>query len=170
MTIKILSELQDGEALEAVVQALKETFRKDVAVRYVEKIVSDEFYNPARKQYSAREIVRKYLDECRGDEYLLLVVDEDIYVSGLNFVFGLAWLNVAIISACRLRQEFYGLKPDRKLFIERLIKEAVHEIGHLHGLEHCSNRKCVMAFSNWIGDTDYKSWKLCPECSLKLRH
>lgn len=171
MIIRILSELRDKEALEAVVHALKENFRKEVVVEYagdVEKIVSEEFYNPVRKQYNAREIVRKYLNECRKGELLLLVVDEDIYVSGLNFVFGLAWLNVAIISACRLRQEFYGLEPDRELFNQRLIKEAVHEIGHLHGLGHCSNRKCVMAFSNWIGDTDYKSWRLCSRCSRKV--
>jgi archaemetzincin len=169
MVIRILSELQDREALEAVVQALKENFRKEITMEYVKKIVKDEFFNPLRKQYNAREIVRKYLNEC-GDEYLLLIVDEDIYVSGLNFVFGLAWWNVAIISACRLRQEFYDHKPDRKLFIERLMKEAVHEIGHLHGLDHCSNRKCVMAFSNWIGDTDYKSWRLCSDCLRNVKY
>ena len=169
MVVRILSEVRDEEALEAVVRALKENFKKEAVIEYTKKIATDEFYNPARKQYNAREIVKKYLSESRDNEYLLLVVDEDIYVSGLNFVFGLAWLNVAIISTCRLRQEFYDLKPDRKLFIQRLMKEAVHEIGHLLGLEHCSNRKCVMTFSNWIGDTDHKSWKLCSECSRKLR-
>ena len=165
--IRILSELRDEEALQAVIWALKENFGKEATVEYVGKIATAEFFNPARRQYNAREIVRKYLSEC-GDEYLLLIVDEDIYVSGLNFVFGLAWLKVAVISACRLRQEFYGLKPDRELFIQRLMKEVVHEVGHLHGLNHCSNPKCVMAFSNWIGDTDRKSWKLCPDCSRKL--
>jgi archaemetzincin len=170
MTIRILSELQDKEVLEAVVQVLKETFREEVVMRFVEKITSEEFYNSARRQYNAREIVKRYLGQCRSGEFLLLIVDDDIYVSGLNFVFGLAWQNVAIVSACRLRQEFYGLKPDRKLFMERLMKEAVHEIGHLHGLDHCGNRRCVMAFSNWIGDTDHKSWRLCSDCSQKLGH
>ena len=172
MVIKIVSEVRDEEAFKAVVQALKENFEEEVVIEYVKKIAKDKFFNPARRQYNAREIVGevagKHMSQSKSDR-ILFVVDGDIYVPGLNFVFGLAWLNMAIISTYRLRQEFYGLEPDRKLFIQRLMKEATHEIGHLLGLGHCSNRRCVMAFSNWIGDTDHKSWRLCPECSRKLR-
>jgi archaemetzincin len=41
---------------------------------------------------------------------------------------------VAAIYLPRLRQEFYGLKKNEKLFLQRVVKEAVHEIGHAFGL------------------------------------
>lgn len=168
MRVRVLSEVHDEEALRSVEEALREVYGEEVEVEFVERIVSEKFLNKDRGQYDAWRIVKEYSPARRPDEYLLLVVEEDIYAAGLNYVFGLAWQGVSVISAHRLRQEFYGMPPDRKLFIERLRKEAVHEIGHLHGLTHCSNRKCVMAFSNWIGDTDYKSYMLCGQCRRRL--
>jgi archaemetzincin len=41
---------------------------------------------------------------------------------------------VAAIYLPRLRQGFYGLKKNEKLFLQRVVKEAVHEIGHAFGL------------------------------------
>ncbi len=61
----------------------------------------------------------------------------------------------------RIRQEFYGLKPDKPLFYQRIVKEAVHELGHSFGLGHCKNIKCVMRFSNSLSDTDIKTSHLC---------
>lgn len=169
MRIRVLTELWDKDTLEAVTRALKENYGKEIVVEKAEAIVDDRFLDPDRGQYDAWEIVQTYKDVGGGDEYLLLVVEEDLYAAGLNYVFGLAWRGVAIVSTHRLRQEFYGLPPNKELFIERLMKEAVHEIGHLHGLQHCSNQRCVMAFSNWIGNTDYKSWRLCSKCASRLR-
>jgi len=37
--------------------------------------------------------------------------------------------------------------------MQRVIKEAVHELGHAFGLTHCENSKCVMHFSNSLQDT-----------------
>jgi archaemetzincin len=67
----------------------------------------------------------------------------------------------------RLRQEFYGLKPDEPLFHQRIIKEAVHELGHAFGLEHCNNQMCVMHFSNSLTDTDIKQNSFCDICRTK---
>ncbi|RMD53346.1 MAG: archemetzincin, partial [Nitrospirae bacterium] len=95
----------------------------------------------------------------------------DLYADGLNFVFGEADIlrGVAIISLTRLHQSFYGLPEDRGLFIERALKEAVHELGHLYGLRHCPDPHCVMHFSNSLLDTDKKSYKFCAICRRKLK-
>ena len=169
MRIRILSELHDRRILERVAEALREVYREDVRIELVDRLFDETFLNRSRGQYDAWPIVQSYRSVRADDEYLLLITVKDLYAAGLNYVFGLAWHGVAIISTHRLAQEFYGLEPDRELFIERLIKEAVHELGHLHGLTHCSDRRCVMAFSNWIGDTDYKSYKLCSRCEKKLK-
>jgi archaemetzincin len=96
--------------------------------------------------------------EIEEEEKILGVVDIDLYAPGLNFVFGEADMNsgVAIISLCRLRPEHYGLPPDESLFLERVIKEAIHELGHTYGLGHCHNSRCVVYFSNSLPDTDRK--------------
>ncbi|MBI4462937.1 MAG: archemetzincin, partial [Acidobacteria bacterium] len=63
---------------------------------------------------------------------LLGITALDLYVPVLTFVFGEAQLSgrCALVSAHRLREEFYGLPPSNDLFHERLVKEAVHELGH----------------------------------------
>ena len=169
MKIKIISELSDEEALLAIAKALRETYAKEVEIEISSNLVGEEFFNPGRGQYDAWKIVQYYRKILHDEAYTLLVTDKDLYAAGLNFVFGLAWRGVAVISSCRLRQEFYGYPPDRELFLERIVKEAVHEVGHLHGLTHCKDKSCVMAFSNSILDTDRKTHKLCKRCLRKLR-
>jgi predicted Zn-dependent protease len=102
---------------------------------------------------------------------ILGICNFDAYSSGLNFVFGQASLNggVAAIYLPRLKQDFHGRGADRSIiFIERVLKEAAHEVGHAFGLEHCPERSCVMHFSNSLADTDYKAKDFCNTCRNKL--
>jgi archaemetzincin len=68
----------------------------------------------------------------------------------------------------RLRQEFYGLKKNDSLFYQRIVKEAVHELGHAFGLSHCNKFTCVMHFSNSLRDTDIKENNFCNNCRTRL--
>jgi predicted Zn-dependent protease len=54
------------------------------------------------------------------------------------------------------------------LVAERLLKEAVHELGHVAGLNHCDARVCVMRMSEDTVDVDSKSLDFCPACAVKL--
>ena len=101
-----------------------------------------------------------------GDEVILGVTGVDLTAPGLNFVFGLADPRgrAALISLARLYPEFYGQPRDPRLFKERAVKEAVHELGHLLGLGHCPDPACVMSFSNSLTDTDKKGPGFCQQC------
>src|ERR671910_3735397 len=101
---------------------------------------------------------------------ILGICNFDAYSSGLNFVFGQASLTVgvAVIYLSRLRQEFYGLGADTSIFIECVLKEATHEVGHAFGLDHCPKQSCVMHFSNSLVDTDRKAKDFCNICRNKL--
>jgi archaemetzincin len=126
-------------------------------------------YNTERKQYCSSKLLAA-LGKAEREKRVVGVVDVDLYVSRLNFVFGEANVSsgTAIISLCRLRPEYYGLDPDEALFLERATKEIVHELGHTFGLGHCPDSKCVMHFSNSLADTDLKEAHFCDKCRPKI--
>jgi len=129
-------------------------------------------FDNKRKQYSSNLIlneVRAFADKREDLHRVLGVVDTDIFVTGLNYVFGEAYApgGAALISLWRLKPEFYKDKADVALYVLRALKEAVHELGHTLSLQHCPRRSCVMHFSNSIFDTDKKQSLLCDDCYLK---
>lgn len=128
-----------------------------------------ETYNQKRGQYFSPLILEKISSSMSvgKEDKVLGIIDVDLYSEGLNFVFGEAeglGGRFAIISLARLHQSFYGLPENKNLFLDRALKEAVHEIGHLYGLRHCPESGCVMHFSNSLPDTDRKNASFCPSC------
>lgn len=128
-------------------------------------------YDPRRGQFGSTEILREVLRRRSADATLVLAVTEaDLFIPMLTFVFGLAQLGgrAALISLARLRQEFYGLAPDRSLFLARVAKEALHELGHSVGLVHCLDPACTLSLSTNIGQVDAKGQDLCSVCDALL--
>jgi archaemetzincin len=126
-------------------------------------------YNPARKQYLSTAILKALLrlNHAPGEKFLG-VTELDLYVPGLNFVFGEALYRgaTAVISTYRLESTpaIFGVTIE-----SRIAKEAVHELGHTFGLTHCPRRFCVMSFSNSVFETDIKGERFCSECKGKLQ-
>jgi archaemetzincin len=130
-------------------------------------------YDFNRRQYDADIILDRVLYQIPGEQKVLTVLDVDLYTSSqnLNFIFGQAQLRgrVALVSTCRLNQKFYKILEDKTLLFNRLVKEAVHELGHTFGLVHCPNPGCVMSFSNSVADVDRKGPSLCKSCHEKIQ-
>src|SRR5271165_3435339 len=105
-----------------------------LAVREM-KIPSVDFAHDAgRRQYGSLAVLEMLARLCpAGAGKLLGVTERDLFVPVLTFVFGQAQLGgrAAVISLARLRQEFYGLEPNREVFAERAVKEALRETGHM---------------------------------------
>ena len=87
----------------------------------------------------------------------------DLFIPILTYVFGEAQLDGigAVVSLHRLNNQFYGLPEDTGLMHDRLLKEAVHELGHTFGLLHCFQPGCVLNASTYVEDIDQKSRELC---------
>lgn len=120
------------------------------------------------RQYPAPDFLQ-YLQSFAAEKTLVTAIaDPDLSFPGLNFVFGLsdAEKGVAVVSLHR----FLGKKKvtgSGRAF-ERTLKTTVHELGHLYGLSHCKDSKCVMFFSFNVADTDHKQKHFCVRCAAKL--
>ena len=166
----LLSEINE-HMLEVLKQGLEQTFHRTVETRA--KIRSlDYAHDSSRNQYISPRLLsrlRRVKKDCH--DKILGIVDVDLYSPEFDFVFGEAEIGsgVATVSLYRLRPERYGLRPDTKIFEERAVKEAVHELGHLYHLDHCTNPKCVMHFSTSLVDIDIKGKTFCSKCQQKLK-
>lgn len=115
----------------------------------------EEVYNSQRDQYNA-DILLTYLLKTKKTDTALWVIQKDLYCKGMNFIFGYAKFHGgAVLSIYRL--------SNNKL----IEKEAKHEVGHILGLNHCSNR-CVMQFSNSLWEAKMKPSYLCESCKRKI--
>jgi len=125
-------------------------------------------YNRARGQYHSTEILKRLAQDPHTESWRILgVADLDLYIPILTFVFGEAQLSAAtaLVSTHRLRPEFYGMPQDPELLQERLLKEALHELGHTFGLRHCSDYLCVMSSSHSAERIDLKQAEFCAACA-----
>lgn len=126
-------------------------------------------FDPARRQHSSTLMLRDALPRRPSDAIRLFVLTEaDLFIPMLSFVYGQAQLSgpVAVLSFARLRQEFYSLPPNHPLFLLRVRKETLHEIGHTFGLTHCTDPLCTMSLSTNIHQLDLKQGAFCADCTV----
>lgn len=128
-------------------------------------------FDTNRNQWNSPKLLDWFYDKLKPnkDIVILVIMDVDAYSDGLNFVLGEAFPKggLGAVYLARIKEEFYGLKPNDKLFYQRMVKECVHELGHIFGFAHCPNRECVMHFSNTLSDTDIKQKSFCYNCRMK---
>jgi archaemetzincin len=156
----------DAQLLEWLAQALHEKFH-----------VPSEILSPAldpafalhaeRQQYHSSEILAAMQGHINRDTWRLLGITQlDLYIPILTFVFGEAQMGgpAAVVSYHRLRQQFYGLPQDMDLVANRLLVEAVHELGHTLRLTHCHDYQCAMAPAHAVEWIDIKDSGFCEDC------
>lgn len=158
--IVLLDALED-KVLEDVVAIVRKKLGTEVVL--LGRATCESGFDSRRMQWKADVII----NQCMGgfsssSRFCVGLTGADLYVTGLNFVFGLAQRRegLAIVSWHRLQDE-------GEAFVTRLAKEIIHEVGHLEGLGHCPNESCVMWFSNTLRETDRKGLDFCPQCAGK---
>jgi archaemetzincin len=170
----LLSDI-NSHLVYALKSGLATTFNRQVEIRY--KISNlDSAFDPVRNQYiSPRLLSRlKRIKRETGDR-VLGVVDVDLYSPGYDFVYGEADVisGVATLSVYRLISDEQDIRLrvnfDFRVLEERAVREAIHELGHLYGLGHCRNPRCVMRTCTCLDEVDQAGNELCPSCDSKLK-
>jgi archaemetzincin len=153
------------DLLEHLAAGLARAFR--VPCRVSPRSVELDFALDGRRgQYYSSAILQELERSGDPDARILGITSCDLYVPVLTFVFGEAQLdgNCAVVSTARLAEPFYGMPHRDDLLRDRLLKEAVHELGHTFGLRHCQDWRCVMASSHAVERLDVKTAGFCARC------
>ena len=172
--MKLLQLLPIGNVDDGLLQDLRPAIEEILSVRCTVlplRLDPELAFHGERQQYHSSEILRRMQGYLTADSWRILgVAAVDLYIPILTFVFGEAQMGgpCAVLSTHRLRQEFYGLASDNELLRERLLKEAVHEVGHTLNLTHCDDYQCVMASSHAVEWIDLKGSALCGACRSAL--
>lgn len=124
---------------------------------------------PGREQLDADKLLAR-LEACPRPEgyWAVGLSGEDIGHPIFTFFFGRARHHggAALVSLARLDPGFYGLAPDNLLAARRAAREALHELGHVAGLGHCDDNRCIMRFVTDVEGIDNRGITFCEVCAL----
>ncbi|MGC9444169.1 MAG: peptidase [Candidatus Methanospirareceae archaeon] len=160
----ILHDTESAVAVIPVQRALTDLYKLEtVEVLHQAAETVETAFSRSRKQYNASKLLAALIQNmarvsAARDAVALWMVRDDLYVAGMNFVFGLAHTGkAAVLSIHRLYSE------------ELIVKEAIHELGHVFGLPHCTN-ECVMQYSNSLAEAETKPARLCERCRAHISY
>ena len=123
-----------------------------------------------RKQYHSTPILEKLAGKLPPASLKILALCHvDLFIPILTHVYGEAQLggHACIISTYRLNEGNPHLNL-REPYLGRIVKEAIHELGHTFTLRHCKEPTCLMHYCRDESDVDRKTEELCRYCNILL--
>jgi len=168
-----------GEVSKTLLDFLREElgfrFGTEVRLAAAEPIPEGAF-DRNRNQYRSSLFLRRLEDERQDEdrqetERRLGIVDAALYNPESDRALGEADRidRVAVVSLAALRPQPAELPEEKPRFRLRVLKEAVHELGHTYQLDHCNQIQCVMSPSDTPADLDRKSADFCMAHQSKLK-
>lgn len=171
-TIVVLQPLSyvPGNLLAMLKDSIPKYYPVTVHIASIVEMPVNAYYKP-RNRYRADTILA-FLNKSKPTDARLVagITREDISVRkgavadwgimGFGYQPGYA----SVVSTYRLQKD----NPSEKLFMQRLLKTVLHEMGHNFGLPHCSNEHCIMADAKGKLNQDNES-SLCEDCRKKIK-
>jgi archaemetzincin len=95
---------------------------------------------------------------------LMAITNRDLYTGpNNNFLFGQATFRKRV--AVSSMQRFLD---DTTQCLQRIMKTASHETGHMLGMKHCIYAHCLMNGSNSSEELNNRPFHLCSQCTKKI--
>ncbi len=169
----VISPIGDLDADEKLLKYVGEELRKvfgydtDILPLIEEK---DLWLDPIRKQYHSTPILETLAMISPPEAIKVVAITRvDLFIPILTHVYGEAQLGgkACILSTYRFREALH-LAAGTEAFHYRLVKEAVHELGHTFNLRHCRDGACVMHYCRSVEEVDRKSKQFCRYCTVLL--
>jgi archaemetzincin len=158
------------ELLERIGREIERVYGWATQVRPLLRNV-DFAFDARREQYHSTAILQKLAARVPdGTHKILAITAVDLFIPILTYVYGEAQLGgtACIISTCRLNDEESAGNPGKGSLADRIVKEAIHELGHTFNLRHCPEHTCIMHYCRNTDDVDRKSDQLCRHCTVLL--
>ena len=127
-------------------------------------------FQSGRNQYHSTPVLEQLALSAPADAIkVLALVEVDLFIPILTHVYGEAQLGgkACIVSTIRLN-EGRSYQNTQEPFQSRIVKEAIHELGHTFNLRHCREHTCLMHYCRDESDVDRKSDQLCRYCKVLL--
>lgn len=127
-------------------------------------------WNAERDQFHSTAILAKLSQNIPDDAIkIIALTHKDLFIPILTHVYGEALLGgtSSIVSTCRLSGDITP-SSQRALYLDRITKEAAHELAHTFDLRHCKDNQCLMHYCRSIGDVDGKTNRFCRYCRVLL--
>jgi len=156
------------EWLTAVTESVTAVFGLPTAVATI-PVNMKPHYDATRRQYHSTPILAALAEAAPTTAIRILAITrKDLFIPILTHVYGEAQLDgtACIVSTHRLNHWDSSTGPNQVR--DRIVKEAVHELGHTFGLRHCAESGCTMHYCRSVADVDRKSGILCRYCRTLL--
>ena len=167
-------EIIDDKIVQNLHLKLEEVFKISVdQIEWNSISQLEKSYFKSGLKYRSTELINYFSKYIQGEiNGILFITISDLYSPVFARYYGEAQLNgkVGIISAFHLNENLSEESHNSVVFLSRLQKEAIHEVGHLFGVTHCMDPNCVMNLSGKSCDIDIKSSSFCKNCSEVLRN
>ena len=158
------------ELIEAVASEIKQVFGFATETNPILQDLSFAL-DDNRNQYHSTAILDRLAANIPPHTIRVLAIAQvDLFIPILTHVYGEAQLGGAacIVSTLRLNEGRSGVNIPPK-YIDRIVKEAIHELGHTFNLRHCPEHTCIMHYCRNEEDVDRKSDQLCRYCIIMLQ-
>jgi len=166
--ISPVGDFSDG-LIEAIAGELQRVFGFSSAIDTVLQDISFAL-DQNRNQHHSTMILEQLAARAPARAVRVIALAQvDLFIPILTHVYGEAQLGgtACIVSTFRLNEGRSGMNISRK-YIGRVVKEAIHELGHTFNLRHCPEESCIMHYCRNEEDVDRKSDELCRYCKVML--